>query len=111
MDEEWWKHGYSSLRAQKRETYAPVAKETTIKWLLAWGHKNGMKFYQVDYHGAFLHSKIPEEFQIHMRTPKGTNIGKGKVLRCVKGLYGLKNLYYILKLQTKQDRHDVMSNV
>jgi len=74
-----------------RETYAPVAKETTIKWLLAWGHKNGMKFYQVDYHGAFLHSKIPEEFQIHIKTPRGTEIGEGKVLRCVKGLYGLKN--------------------
>jgi len=74
-----------------RETYAPVAKETTIKWLLAWGHKNGLKFYQVDYHGAFLHSKLPDEFKIHIRTPKGTDIGEGKVLRCRKGLYGLKN--------------------
>jgi len=74
-----------------RETYAPVAKETTIKWLLAWGHKNGFTFYQVDYHGAFLHSVIPEEFQVHIKTPRGTEIGEGKVLRCVKGLYGLKN--------------------
>jgi hypothetical protein len=73
------------------ETFAPVARDTTIKWLLAWGAKKGMEFYQVDYHGAFLHSKIPERHSIYIKTPDGINIGEDEVLRCIKGLYGTKN--------------------
>jgi hypothetical protein len=77
--------------AQKRgidyeETYAPVARLTTLRTLLSVITVQNMHAHQLDVQNAFLHGVLKEE--IFMRPPTGLNIGNGRVCHLNKTLYG-----------------------
>ena len=71
-----------------RETYAPVARQATVRTCLAIAAWNGLKRRLLDIDSAFLHSDLPTP--LYMKAPKGLNLPKGHVLKIKKGLYGAK---------------------
>ena len=93
------------------ETFAPVARISTVRFMLAHSAHHNMSVHQMDVQQAFLHAKLDEE--IYMTQPKGY-IQRGKenlVFRLLKSLYGLKqaprawnNLLhtYLIKIGFKQ---------
>lgn len=69
------------------ETYAPVAKLSTFRFLLAIAVNENMLCEQMDVKSAFLHGKLKEK--IYMNLPEGHKMGN-KVCKLNKTLYGLK---------------------
>ena len=72
------------------ETFAPVAKMTSIRTLLALAATDDAEIHQMDVKTAFLNGDLEEE--IYMNQPQGF-ITKGKekmVCRLFKTIYGLK---------------------
>ena len=69
------------------ETFAPVAKVETLRFLLAQIIGLGYKLHQMDVVTAFLHGKLEEEIYMHL--PEGYAT-PGKVAHLLKSLYGLK---------------------
>lgn len=70
------------------EIYAPVAKLTTVRILLALAVYYQMEIHQMDVKGAFLNGKLNDE--VYVYPPEGLDIGKDRVLKLNKSLYGLK---------------------
>ncbi|KAJ9567153.1 hypothetical protein OSB04_003119 [Centaurea solstitialis] len=72
------------------DTYAPVARITTIRLLLALAAIHNLVIHQMDVKTAFLNGELNEE--IYMRQPEGFVISgnENKVCKLVKSLYGLK---------------------
>jgi len=72
------------------ETFAPVAKMSTVRTLISCAANFNWPLYQLDVKNAFLHGDLQEE--VYMEIPPGfaTAQTKGKVLRLKKSLYGLK---------------------
>lgn len=71
-----------------KETYAPVARLTTLRALLSIINEEDLFCRQLDVKNAFLHGKVEEE--IYMDIPDGFPKLQGKVYRLKKALYGLK---------------------
>ena len=73
-----------------QETFAPVAKVNSIQILLSLAANLGWPLHQLDVKNAFLNGNLDEE--VFMEPPPGfeQTIGKGKVCRLIKSLYGLK---------------------
>ncbi|GAA5824654.1 hypothetical protein JCM3770_003672, partial [Rhodotorula araucariae] len=73
-----------------RETFAPVAKFTSIRVLLALAARGKMHIHQADVDKAYLHGKLDKE--LYMRIPEGIDDPAlaGKVLKLDRALYGLK---------------------
>lgn len=71
-----------------QETYAPVAKLATIRFLLVIGIQFDYCFYHMDVITAFLHGDLDQP--VYMKPPDGVNIDDGMVLKLKKSLYGLK---------------------
>lgn len=69
------------------ETYAPVAKLTTLRILLAIAVRFNMHIHQMDVKGAFLNGNLDEE--IYIKPLEGFDHG-GKVCKLQKAIYGLK---------------------
>jgi len=72
------------------ETFAPVAKITTIRCILAMTAANGWELHQMDVKTAFLNGDLDEE--IYMEQPD-VNVDPtypDKVCRLLQALYGLK---------------------
>lgn len=69
------------------ETYAPVAKLTTLKILLSIANQNDMHIHQMDVKSAFLNGELSED--IYMQLPDGFG-QKNMVCKLNKALYGLK---------------------
>ena len=70
------------------ETYSPVARFTSIRFLLSISSILGLIVHQMDVETAFLNAELKEE--IYMHPPIGMSVSSGKVLRLKKTLYGLK---------------------
>lgn len=69
------------------ETYAPVAKLTTLRILLAVANRFDMYIHQMDVKSAFLNGDLDED--IFMVPPEGFEKGN-KVCKLQKAIYGLK---------------------
>jgi hypothetical protein len=71
------------------ETFAPVAKMTTIRTVMAIDVSNGWSLHQMDVKNAFLHGDLKEE--IFMSPPPGLfPFSSVEVCRLKRSLYGLK---------------------
>nr|GEY63909.1 zinc finger, CCHC-type [Tanacetum cinerariifolium] len=72
------------------DTYAPVARITTIRLLLALAAIHNLVIHQMDVKTTFLNGDLDEE--VYIKQPKGFVMpgNKHKVCKLVKSLYGLK---------------------
>ena len=73
-----------------KETFAPVAKMTTVCVLLSIAINEGWSLYQMDVRNAFLHRELEEE--VFMKLPLGHPQSHSPNLVCKlhKSIYGLK---------------------
>ena len=95
------------------ETYAPVAKLTTVRLILAYGIRNNFVFHHLDVKTAFLHGNLSED--IYMAIPDGIDKAEGNACKLLKSLYGLKQAprcwnekfnAFLLKLGFIRSNHD-----
>ncbi len=70
------------------ETFAPVAKLTSLRSILALSNKHDLEVHQMDVKSAYLNRVLKEE--IYMEAPPGFDVPNGMVLRLAKAVYGTK---------------------
>ena len=72
------------------DTYAPVARISTIRLLIALASIHNLEIHQMDVKTAFLNGDLEEE--IYMKQPEGFVVpgSESKVCKLKKSLYGLK---------------------
>nr|GEZ75280.1 zinc finger, CCHC-type [Tanacetum cinerariifolium] len=72
------------------DTYAPVARISTIRLLIAMASIHNLVIHQMDVKTAFLNGDLDEE--VYMNQPWGFIMlgNKNKVCKLIKSLYGLK---------------------
>ena len=75
------------------DTEAPVARNVTVRLLLAYAASKGWPIRQMDVKSAYLYGKLDDGEVIHMRPPPDYQVEglkEGQVLRLRRALYGLK---------------------
>ena len=68
---------------------------TTVLILITMAVRNGWDLLLLDFKGAFLHSKMPDEFKVYIKTPYGMKVPPDKVVKLSKSLYGTKNASHL----------------
>ena len=84
--------GYSQLNGiDYDETFSPVVKFETLRYLLCFASANNYEIHQMDVTTAFLNGNLSEE--IFMKQPEGFVIKdkEDHVCKLKKSLYGLKH--------------------
>lgn len=72
------------------ETFAPVAKFTSIRALLAIGALLDLHIHQMDVKSAFLYGELDDSEELYMEVPEGITGHDDKVCKLNRTLYGLK---------------------
>ena len=85
--------GFNQRPGQFGETYAPVAKMSSICILLTWAAIQDLEIFQFDCKTAFLHAKLHHPIYAH-QFPGYTLVDPTKVLRIMVTLYGLQQSAY-----------------
>ena len=81
--------GYSQkFGVDYNETYSPVVRYTSIRYLIALAARENLKIYQMDVTTAFLQGDLNES--IYIDQPDEFNDGTNRVCKLNKALYGLK---------------------
>lgn len=81
--------GYSQrYGVDYEETYAPVVRYTSIRFLMALAARNNLKIHQMDVVTAFLQGDINEE--VYLEQPEGFSDNSNKVCKLNRAIYGLK---------------------
>lgn len=70
------------------DTFSPVVRFTTIRYLMATAARFDLNIRQLDVVTAFLHGRLEEE--IFMSQPEGFSDGTGRYCKLLKSIYGLK---------------------
>jgi len=70
------------------ETFAPVAKLSSLRAILALATKLDLEVHQMDVKSTYLNGELEEE--IYMEPPPGFGIPEGMVLKLNKAVYGTK---------------------
>lgn len=70
------------------ETYAPVVRYTSVRFLIALSVQRGLKIHQMDAITAFLQGDLSEE--IYLEQPEGFEDNTGRVCKLNRAIYGLK---------------------
>ena len=70
------------------ETFAPVARISSIRALLAVAIASKWDIFQMDVNNAFLNGDLSEE--VYMQPPIGLSVESNKVCHLQRALYGLK---------------------
>ena len=70
------------------ETFAPVARISSVCALLAVAAASKWDLFQMDVKNAFLNGELSEE--VYMQPPPGLSVDSNKVCRLRRALYGLK---------------------
>lgn len=70
------------------ETFAPVARLTSVRSLLAIAAARQWELFQMDVKNAFLYGDLEEE--VYMKPPPGISHEPNKVCKLRRALYGLK---------------------
>jgi hypothetical protein len=86
------------------EVFAPVARHTTLRTLLAVAAEKDWNLFQLDIKTAFLNGRLEETEAVYMEPPEGFQQGEpGIVCRLKKALYGLKQAprAWYLKLKSE----------
>ena len=90
--------GYSQRKGEDYdETYAPVVRHSSLRYLFALSVKLGLKIEQMDVVTAFLHDDLNDE--IYMEQPLMFISDSSKVCRLNKALYGLKQASRIWNIE------------
>ena len=69
------------------DTFAPIAKLTSNRIVLALAARNNWEIIQMDVKNAYLNGELTEE--IYMCQPQGFDDGSGCVMQLLWSLYGL----------------------
>jgi hypothetical protein len=80
--------GYDMRRNEYEETYAPVARWTTLLILIILGWYNKMEIRLLDFKGAYLHTKRPENIPVYLADIPGITTPPDRMIFLNKGLYG-----------------------
>lgn len=94
-----------------KDTFAPVAKPSTVRILLQIAAAKKWEIHQMDVHNAFLHGDLREE--VYMRLPQGfQGSDPTKVARLRKSIYGLKQAprCWFAKLSTALKTYGFIQN-
>lgn len=70
------------------ETFAPVAKMTTVRLIISLAASQGWPLHQMDVKNAFLHGDLKEE--IYMTLPPGLSSSSSGVCKLKRSIYGLR---------------------
>lgn len=81
--------GYSQKQGiDYTETFSPVVRFDTVRFLLSVAAKENLFLGQFDVKTAFLYGNLQEN--IYMKQPEGFEDGSSRVCKLIKSLYGLK---------------------
>lgn len=70
------------------ETFAPVARISSLRFIIAFSNQYNLLLHHMDVKTAFLNGELKEE--IFMKIPEGVKSNPNKVCKLNKALYGLK---------------------
>ena len=70
------------------DTFAPTSKFSCVRTICSLAAQEGLTLYQFDVKGAFLNAPCTDE--VYLNFPGKYKLPKGKALKCVKLIYGLK---------------------